>query len=86
MSTVAMPVKKEQTNGMSAEIKSGVENHKGAAKHHEAAAKNHHEAARQHEEGNHEKAAQSTVLANGHSSLAAEAQKDDARHHAAAHP
>jgi len=82
MSTVATPVKKEQSNGASSEVKKGVENHKEAAMHHEEAAKNHHEAAKHHEDGNHEKAAQSTVIANGHSSLAHEAQKEDAKHHA----
>ena len=81
MSTVATPVKKEQSNGASPEIKKGVENHKVAALHHEEAAKNHHEAAKHHDEGNHEKAAQSTVVANGHSALANDAQKEDAKHH-----
>jgi hypothetical protein len=84
MTTIATPVKKEQTNGISPENKKGVENHKVAARHHEEAAKNHHEAAKHHEDGNHEKAAQSTIIANGHSSLAHEAQKEDAKHHAAA--
>jgi hypothetical protein len=82
MTTVATPVKKEQSNGASAETKKGVENHKVAAMHHEEAAKKHHEAAKHHEMGNHEKAAQSTVIANGHCCLANEAQKEDAKHHA----
>jgi hypothetical protein len=62
--------------------KKGIENHKTAAKHHEEAAKHHHEAAKHHDEGHHDKAAQSTVKANGHHTLAGEAQKEDVKHHA----
>ena len=82
--TTTTPVKKETPNVMAAEVKKGVENHKAAAMHHEEAAKSHHEAAKHHIEGNHEKAAQTTIIANGHSSLANEAQKEDAKHHALA--
>jgi hypothetical protein len=82
MSTVATPVKTEPSKGATSEVKKGSENHKVAAKHHEEAAKHHHEAARHHDEGNHEKAAQHTVIANGHSTLAQEAQKADSTHHA----
>lgn len=64
------------------EIQKGVENHKLAASHFEAAAKHHHEAAKHHENGHHEKAAESTVKAHGHSSLANDAQKEDVKHHA----
>lgn len=81
MSTATTPLKKEESNGSSPEMKKGVENHKMAAMHHEEAAKNHHEAAKHHEDGNHDKAAQSTVIANGHSNIAHEAQKEDAKHH-----
>ena len=63
------------------EIQKGIENHKKAASHFEAAAKNHVEAAKHHENGQHEKAAESTVKAHGHSCLAIEAQKEDVKHH-----
>lgn len=59
----------------------GIENHKNAAKHLEEAAKLHHEAAKHHEAGNHEKAAESTVKAQGHTTKANEAQKEDAKYH-----
>jgi hypothetical protein len=73
---------KAEKTDVSAEIHKGVENHKTAAKHHEAAAKHHHEAVKHHEAGNHEKAAESTVKANGHSKLAQEAQTEDEKAHA----
>lgn len=63
------------------EIQKGIENHKKAANHFKAAAKNHLDAAKHHENGHHEKAAESTVKAHGHSSLANEAQKEDVKHH-----
>lgn len=59
-----------------------VENHRTAATHFEAAAKNHLNAAKHHEEGNHEKAAQCTVVAQGHVNLADKAQRKDAQQHA----
>ena len=83
MTTIATPVKNENVPSLTPEIKKGVENHKIAAQHHEVAAKHHHEAAKHHEEGHHEKAAQSTIIANGHSDLAHQAQKEDAKKHAA---
>jgi hypothetical protein len=58
-----------------------VQNHKVAAKHHAEASKNHLDAAKSLEAGEHEKAAHSTVLAHGHSSLAHKAQKEDVKHH-----
>ncbi len=66
-----------------AENQKDISNHKEAAKHHEAAAKHHHEAAKHHEDGHHDKAAESTVKANGASSMANDCQKEDAKHHAA---
>jgi hypothetical protein len=60
----------------------GIEYHKTAAKHHEEAAKHHLDAAKHHEAGNHEKASSSTVKANGHHTLAHEAQKEDSKYHA----
>jgi hypothetical protein len=59
-----------------------IENHRTAATHLEAAAKNHLNAAKYHEEGSHEKAAQCTVVAQGHVSLANKAQRKDAQQHA----
>ena len=58
------------------------DHHKKAATHLEAAAKHHHEAAKHHEAGDHGKAAECTVKAHGHTHMAAEAQKDNATHHA----
>jgi len=65
-----------------AEVKKDVENHKQAAAHHQEAAKHHLDAAKHHEAGNHEKAGQSTVIANGHHLRAGEYQREDAKHHA----
>ena len=64
------------------EVKRGIENHKQAAAHHQEAAKHHLDAAKHHEAGNHEKAQASAVLANGHSCIACDCQKEDAKHHA----
>ena len=52
------------------------------ATHLEYALKHHREAAKHHEEGNHDKAAQSTLIAQGHHVLAGEHQREDAKHHA----
>jgi hypothetical protein len=60
----------------------GIENHKKIASHLEAAAKHHLDAAQHHESGLHEKAADSTIKAHGHISLANEAQKEDVKYHA----
>ena len=59
----------------------GIENHKKIATHFHAAAKSHLLAAKHHQEGNHEKAAQSTITAYGHVSLARKAQKQDIMYH-----
>ena len=67
-----------------AEVKKGIQNHRQAAAHHQEAAKHHLEAAKHHEAGNHEKAHASTVIANGHSNIATDCQKEDAKHHALA--
>ncbi len=71
----------EQPNGVG-ESKKGIENHKSAAKHHQDAARHHLEAAKHHEQGNHTKAHESTVLAIGHSIMASDCQREDAKHHA----
>jgi hypothetical protein len=60
----------------------GIENHRKSAEHLEKAAKLHLEAARHHESGEHGKAAKSTIAAQGHVLIAAEAQREDVRHHA----
>ena len=82
MENTATVVKKEGVIAPTAEVKKGIETHKTAAKHHEEAAKHHYEAAKHHEDGNHEKAAVSTLKANGHHILAGEHQAEDAKHHA----
>lgn len=74
--------KDETKQPNAAETKKGIENHKQAAEHHQQAAKHHLEAAAHHEAGNHDKAHSSAVLANGHSCIACECQKQDAKHHA----
>jgi len=65
-----------------AEIQKNIEMHKKTAEHLEAAAKQHIEAAKHHEEGHHDKAAISTVKAEGHLALAGEARREDVKHHA----
>ena len=81
MATQETAHKMEKTTIAPADNKKGIENHKNAAKHLEEAAKHHHEAAKHHEDGNHDKAAESTVKAQGHTSMANDAQKEDAKHH-----
>lgn len=61
------------------------DSHKKAANHLETAAKHHTDAAKHHEEGSHEKAANSTIHAHGHTDLAVETQKENLKHHALYH-
>lgn len=68
-----------------AENQKAIENHKKAATHLESAAKHHIEAAKHQEEGNHEKAANSTITAHGHTNLAIETQKENLKNHALKH-
>ncbi|MEO6884215.1 MAG: hypothetical protein ABI199_09345 [Bacteroidia bacterium] len=82
MTTTSNPVKAENQKGSTTENQKGIENHKEIASHCEAAAKNHLEAAKCHTEGNHEKAAQCTIKAQGHIHLASKGQRQDAKHHA----
>ena len=82
MSNSFSPTQKENSTTPNAETKKGIENHIQAAKHLEEASKFHLEAAKHHEAGNHEKAAASTIKAQGHTCLANENQKEDAKHHA----
>ena len=79
MSTTQTP---EVTKNNPAEIQKGIENHKKTATHLEEAAKHHKDAAKHHEAGNHEKAALSTVKAQGHFAHAQELQKENAKQHA----
>jgi hypothetical protein len=72
----------EKKNISSAENKKDSENHKKIATHLEEAAKHHKEAAKQHEAGDHDKAARSTVIAQGYHALAHEANKEDIKYHA----
>jgi hypothetical protein len=65
----------------SIENKKGIENHKKTASHLQEAAKHHLEAARHHENGDEEKAAQSTMKAQGYHCLATESQREDVKHH-----
>ncbi len=77
-----MPYKPEKTTMNPSDNQKGIENHKLAASHLESAAKHHLDAAKHHEAGNHEKAAESTIAAHGHQSLANDAQKEDVKNHA----
>ena len=63
------------------ENQKGIENHIKIAAHFQAAAKNHLKAAKYHQQGNHQKAAQSTIAAYGHVSLAKKAQNRDSIQH-----
>ena len=81
MSITTTPLKTEVKKVTSEENKKNVENHKKIATHFESAAKFHIEAANHHEKENHEKAAQSTIKAQGHTALALEAQKEDVKKH-----
>ncbi len=74
--------KVEKPNTPHTEHQVGIENHQEAARHHEQAAKHHHDAAHYHQEGNHEKANESTIKAQGHHYLAGKAQKKDITYHA----
>ncbi len=65
-----------------AELQKNIECHKTTSAHLQEAAKHHLEAAKHHEKGEHEKAAQSTIVALGHVHIATESQKEDVKHHA----
>jgi len=84
--TPTTPVAASKTLVSPAENQKNIEAHKKAATHLEAAAKHQTEAAEHHEQGNHENAAQSTIKANGHLSLAKEALREDAKQHALSTP
>lgn len=75
------PIKNQAYNPIDKNAK-GIENHRKAAMHLEMAAKSHLEAANYQEAGDHAKAAQSTITAHGHVSLARKTQKADLEQHA----
>ena len=79
MSNLTTTTKEEKNLLTPEQNKTGIESHKTAAKHHEEAAKNHHEAAKHYEAGDHQKAAQSTITAQGHHTLATEAMKEHSK-------
>lgn len=79
MTNLVTPIRKE-ANSSSPENQKGIENHKKVATHFEAAAKSHRDAAKYHEDGNHEKACESSIKAQGHQCLANELQKEDAKY------
>jgi len=83
MSNEENPIKKEQLIIPTSENKKGIENHQRTATHLEAGAFFHKEAAKYHETGNHEKAAECTIKAQGHVCSANELQREDVKHHAA---
>ncbi len=62
-------------------MEKNIESHKQAAKHLEDAAKFHHEAVKHHEAKNHDKAHESTIKAQGHTTHAVDAQKEILKHH-----
>ena len=82
MSNTATPSKAALTQVTPAANQKDIANHKKAAEHLQAAAEHHTAAAKHHENGHHEKAAQSTVKANGQQCLANECHKEDVKHHA----
>lgn len=71
MAKIAIPTKKDQSNG------SANETHKKTVAHLKQASKMLLEAARHHEKKNYEKATKSTKEANGHLRLASNAQRTD---------
>ena len=73
--------KKIYSNPIDKNIK-GIKNHRKAAGYLQLAAKSHLEAAMHHQEGNHEKAAQSTIVAHANFNLADKAQRKDMNQHA----
>lgn len=77
MATIEKTATTERPKMTPAENQKGIENHKKAATHLVQAAKHHMDAANHHENDNHEAAAKSTVLAQGHTAVANEAQREN---------
>ncbi len=82
MSTTTFQQKDEKKIISPADKQKNIENHKKIATHLEVASKHHLDAAKHHEADNHDKAAMSTIKAQGHLALANEAQKEDVKNHA----
>lgn len=83
MATEKPKTQQVKTKGVTNDIKQNIDLHKRAAKHHETAAKYHLDAVTFHEAGTHEKAHQSSIIANGHSLEARTLEKEDVKQHAA---
>jgi len=83
MAITTTPQKDEKKITSPADKQKNVDNHKKIATHLETAAKHHEDAAKHHETDSHEKAALSTVKAQGHLLLANEAHKEVVKNHAA---
>jgi hypothetical protein len=73
---------KTEKKTITADNQKRIDSHKKTAEHLSNASKSHIEAANYHENGEHEKAAQSTIKAHGHHTMARDLQKEDARLHA----
>jgi hypothetical protein len=73
----------KSTDVFQTENQKGIDNHKKIWACLTEAAKYHLEAAEQHTAGNHERAAQSTLIADRFQSKAMDAQKEDVIHHIA---
>ena len=82
MTNIATPIKKEPVMDPIAENQKCIDNHKKASKHHEEAAKHHLDAAKHYEAGSRDKALNSTLKAQGHLLIAADAQKEVNKSHA----
>jgi hypothetical protein len=72
----------EMKNELDADILESIEIHKESALHHEASARHHHEAVKHHEAGDHGKAYESTIKAQGHHALAHEHHQKISKLHA----
>ncbi|HEY5824358.1 MAG TPA: hypothetical protein VIT44_08335 [Cyclobacteriaceae bacterium] len=77
-----LTIKSVKIHLSASENQKGIDNHRRIATYLEAAAKNHLYAAKHHENGEHEKAAQCTIIAMGFHRMAGDAQREDLRHHA----
>ena len=74
-------IKKKRSKKLLDKNIKGIKNHRKTAGYLQVAAKNHLEAAMHHQEGNHEKAAQSTIVAYANFNLADKAQRKDMNQH-----
>ena len=71
--------KREKPNLPHDENEKRIENHIKAAIHHEEAAKHHYDAVKHHRSGDHKKATESSIKANGHHALAVESLREDVK-------